>query len=239
MSILNDWWQDLKALFFPPECPVCRERMGEQHLTVCTRCRMEAPLTGYTHQFDNPLCRTFWGELPIYHASALIFFSKESGWRHLIHQFKYHGRWHLALDMGRWYGAELRDGGLLQDVDLVVPIPLHPFKRIRRGYNQSEYLAEGIAQSLGVELDCRSVRRSRNNTSQTRRSSHERWENVEGIFSVRHPERLRGKHILLVDDVITTGATLISCGEEILKRVPDCRLSIAALAASDLHRKPY
>lgn len=239
MSILSDWWSDLKALFFPPYCPVCGERMGERALTICTRCRMEAPLTGYTHQFDNPLCRTFWGEIPFVHASALLFFSGSSGWRRLIHDFKYHGHWQLAGEMGRWYGAELRDGGLLADVDVVIAIPLHPLKRLKRGYNQSEFLAEGIARELGIEVDHRAIRRHRNNQSQTRQSRHERWENVAEVFSVRHPERLKGRHILLVDDVLTTGATLISCGEAILKAVPDCRLSFAALAASDLHRKPY
>lgn len=239
MSILNDWWSDLKSLFFPPRCPVCGEKMGEQAITVCTRCRMEAPLTGYTHQFDNLLCHTFWGELPLYHASSLLFYSTSSGWRELIHDFKYRGRWRLAYEMGRWYGAELREGGLLHNLDLIIPVPLHPLKRLLRGYNQSEYLAEGIAHELGVELDRTSLRRHRNNRSQTRQRRHERWENVAGVFSVRNPEKLVGKHILLVDDVLTTGATLISCGEALLKAVPECRLSVAALAASDLHRKPY
>lgn len=235
MSILSELLHDLGALFFPPRCPVCRRELKVGGGVVCTRCMAEAPLTRFWLAPDNPLTRSFWGLLPIEHASALIYFSHQSGWRQLIHDFKYHHRWRLALDMGRWYGAELLAGDLYHSVDVVVPIPLHWRKRLLRGYNQSEYLARGIAEQLGVACDCRSVRRHRNNPSQAQRTAEERWRNVEGIFSVRHPERLRGKHILLVDDVLTTRATLISCGEAILAAVPDCRLSVAVLAASKHH----
>lgn len=235
MSILSSLIADLGALFFPPCCPVCGRLLPSGNHTLCTSCRIAAPLTRYTQAPDNPLFRSFWGQLPIERASALIFFTGQSGWQRLIHAFKYRGQWRLALEMGRWYGAELVAGGLHHTVDVVVPIPLHPFKRLKRGYNQSEYLAQGIAEQLGVEVDFRSVRRHRNNPSQAQRSGEERWQNVEGIFSVRHPERLQGKHILLVDDVLTTRATMISCGEAILKAVPDCRLSIAALAVSKRH----
>jgi len=230
MSILNEWADDLRALFFPARCPVCGELLGEGMRTICTRCRIEAPLTGYWRHFDNPLTGSFAGLLPVIHASALLFFAGESGWRRLIHDFKYRGRWHLAREMGRWYGAELADSDWYRTVDLILPVPLHWRKLLRRGYNQSEYLAEGIAEALGCEVDRRSVVRIRNNPSQTRQSHEERWENVSGIFRVRRPERLQGKHLLLVDDVLTTRATMISFGETILKAVPDCRLSVAVLA---------
>lgn len=232
MSILNEWWRDVVALFFPPHCPVCGRPLGDGMRTVCTRCRIEAPLTGYWRQFDNPLVRSFWGLLPVVNASALLFFSGNGGWRHLIHDFKYRGRWRLAREMGAWYGAELAECDWYRAVDVVVPVPLHWRKRLKRGYNQSEYIAEGIAAALGCESDCRSVVRFRNNPSQARRSHEERWENVADIFRVRRPERLRGKHILLVDDVLTTRATIISCGEAILRAVPDCRISVAVLAVT-------
>ena len=235
MSILSDLLSDLGALFFPPRCPVCHGELKAGDRTICTRCLAEAPLTRYWLAIDNPLSRSFWGLLPIEQASALIFFSPHSGWRQLIHDFKYHRQWRLALEMGRWYGTELSESELYHSVDVVIPIPLHWRKRLLRGYNQSEYLARGIAEKLNAACDLRCVRRHRNNPSQAQRSREERWQNVEGIFSVRHPERLRGKHILLVDDVLTTRATLISCGEAILRAVPDCRLSVAALAASRHH----
>ncbi len=232
MSILNDLLADLGALFFPPRCPVCGGELKAGSRTICTRCRAEAPLTRFWLAPDNPLTRSFWGLLPVEHASAFLFFSEQSGWRRLIHDFKYHRQWRLAYEMGRWYGAELGESDLYHSFDIIVPIPLHWRKRLKRGYNQSEYLARGIALELGLKVDCHSVRRHRNNPSQAQRSREERWQNVEGIFSVRHPERLAGKHILLVDDVLTTRATLISCGTAILEAVPDCRISIAVLATS-------
>jgi len=129
--------------------------------------------------------------------------------------------------MGAWYGGELAAGGLYAGVDVVVPVPLHLRKRLHRGYNQAEYIARGIAESLGVPVDVHSVRRHRHNPSQALKEHRQRWENVRGIFSVRRPGRLCGKHILLVDDVLTTGATVTSCAEAILAAVPDVRISIA------------
>lgn len=232
MSILNEWWSDLAALLFPPICPVCGEPLGRGERTVCTLCRTTAPLTGFWREADNPVSRKFWGRVPLVQASGFLFYVHGSGWRQAIHAFKYRGAWRLARALGRWYGASLAESGLYGDIDAVVPLPLHPLKRIRRGYNQAEYLAEGIAAQLGTTVDRRSVRRCRNTASQTLKTRRERAGNVENAFAVRHPERLAGKHILLVDDVMTTGSTLASCATAILQTVPDCRISLAALAVS-------
>ncbi len=126
----------------------------------------------------------------------------------------------------------MKSSGLYDDIDLVVPVPLHYRKQLRRGYNQSTYLAEGIARELGVAVDGRALRRSRNNPSQVRRMHSERWEGVGGLFEVRHKERLAGRSILLVDDVFTTGATMTACIEAIRRAAPDCRISAAVLAVS-------
>lgn len=230
MSILNKFVGGIRELLFPARCPVCGGELPPGSRVVCTRCRYDVPLTGFCERSYNPLWERLSTVVPIDQASAFLYFLPGSGWRDLIHRFKYHDAWRLARDMGIWYGHCLHDSGLYTSVDTVVAVPLHWRKRLQRGYNQAEYLAEGIARVLQVPVDRHSVKRMRNNPSQARHHRNERWENVEGIFAVKHPERLAGRHLLLVDDVLTTGATLLSCAEAILQAVPDCRLSVAVLA---------
>lgn len=232
MSMLKRILTDIFHLFFPPVCPVCDGDMTEGEHFICTSCRMRAPLTGLCDEADNPMVRRLDGLLPVERASAMIWFIDGSGWQQMIHSFKYGGKWRYARLAGEWYGAQLRRSGLYDDIDVIVPVPLHYRKRLRRGYNQSEYLADGIASALGVKVERRCVVRCKNNPSQTSNTAAERWRNVEGIFHVRNAGPLRGKHILLVDDVFTTGATIVSCGEEILRSVEGARLSVATLAVT-------
>ncbi len=232
MSMFRRLAADIFGLLFPPTCPVCGDTLCDGEYFVCTACRFRVPLTGFCAEADNPLKRKLWGLLPVENASAFIWFVEGSDWRRMIHRFKYDGMWRFARSMGEWYGCALRDSGLYDDVDMVVPVPLHWRKRLSRGYNQAEYIADGIASVLGVPVGRHSLIRRVDNPSQTRRSAGERWDNVDGIFAVRDVGALRGKHILLVDDVFTTGATVVSCGEAILKTVEGARLSVAALAAS-------
>ena len=232
MSILSELFGDAASLLFPRRCAVCGEPLARGERTVCTLCRATAPLTGYWREADNPVFRKCWGLVPVERASGFLFFVRGSGWRRLIHAFKYRGAWRTARAMGEWYGRCLKESGLYDDVEVVVPLPLHPVKRCRRGYNQSEYIAEGIAAQLGVEVDRRSVRRKRNTESQALKARRDRARNVEDAFAVVRPGRLAGRHVLLVDDVFTTGSTMLSCAGEILRSAPGCRISIAALAVS-------
>lgn len=224
--------KEIYHLFLPPSCAMCGETLAEGVDFICPRCRWEMPLTGFPAQIDNPVARRFHGHIPVVNASALLWFADGGDVREMIHNFKYRGSWRHALKAGEWYGRELSVGGLYADVDIVLPVPLHLRKLLKRGYNQSEYIARGIASILRVPVDLRSTVRKRYNRSQTRRRKSERWENVEDIFAVRRPAELAGKHILIVDDVLTTGATVISLARTILDAVPDCRISIAALAVS-------
>lgn len=181
----------------------------------------------------------FWGLMPVEHASAFMWYIDQSPWRDAIHRFKYQGAWLSARRFGSWYGSYLKASGHYDGVDVVVPVPLHWTRRMGRGYNQSEYLADGIAEQLGVEVDRCAVYRKRATRKQALRTFSERWQNVEAVFAVRDAERLRGSHVLLVDDVFTTGATIMSLGETILNSVGDVRLSVATLAATphSLNRK--
>ena len=232
--------RDVLSLVIPASCPVCGKRLGRGEAVVCASCEVTAPLTNLWREPHNPMNERFWGLMPVERASAFLWYVEGSEWRDVVHNFKYGGQWRVAYNMGRWFGVELRESGLYADVDVVVPVPLHLARRMWRGYNQSEYIARGIARELGVKVDTRSVGRHRYNSSQTHHRKVERWDNVEGIFRVRRADALRGKHILLVDDVFTTGATIMSLGETILRSTEDVRLSVATLATSrhSLHIKP-
>ena len=232
MSMLANILRSLRTMIYGGGCIFCGSHTEEGTHSICNRCRFDIPLTNYQQEADNPVKERFDGIVPVEQASALFFYMGGSRWQTLVHRFKYSGKWQLAYAMGRWYGALLRESGLYDDVEVIVPVPLHPLKILKRGYNQSRYIAEGIAKEMGVKVSARSVRRVRNNPSQARRSASARWENVEALFSVRSVESLRGKHILVVDDVITTGATVASCIKAIQDAVPDCRVSVAALATT-------
>lgn len=178
MSILSD----VRGLFYPSLCPVCGGELPEGGRTVCTLCRMTAPLTRFWEQADNPMMRRLWGHVPVVGAAAFIWYVEGSGWQRLIHAFKYHGQWRLALEMGTWYGACLADSGAFADADALVPVPLHWIRRLGRGYNQSEYLAAGLARALDKPVWTGILRRRRNNPSQTGARTPDRWSNVQDLF---------------------------------------------------------
>ena len=223
---------DIFHLFVPRVCPACGKLLMEGEQTFCTLCRMNAPMTNHPTEANNELLEHLRESVPIERAAALIRFSKGSGWRRTIHEFKYSGSWRIALECGRWLGEALAEGGLFYDVDVVVPVPLHRRKLLHRGYNQAEYIAEGVAAALSRPRSVGNLIRHTNNPSQARKRRRERWDNVEGIFSVLRPEEFEGKHILLVDDVITSGATILSSADAILRQVPTAKISIATFSTA-------
>ncbi len=233
MSMLYDMFRELRSQLFPSRCIVCGCSTTHTMQGICPECRFNIPLTYSWLKADNPIKSHFDGLIPIVHGSSFFTYKGHSEWALLINRFKYGGKWRFAYTLGLWYGSELKASGLYDDIDVIVPVPLHTFKLLKRGYNQSRYLAEGMAEAMGIKVDARSVVRVRNNPSQAKRKANERWHNVDDLFAVRDSERLRGKHILVVDDVLTSGATLYACLSAIHSTLTDCRLSIATLAVSE------
>ncbi len=236
MSTLSRVLLDLASLFYGARCAACGKEMDDTENFICLECRLKMPTTSFHNDYDNPMASRVRSLTPRVEGVAAFFYYINKGrWRDVIHSIKYHNMWYTARRLGRWYGSELADSKYFQDIDVVVPIPLHRARRLHRRYNQSEKIAEGIAQELGVKVLPNAVIRSRNNPSQVTRSSRERWSNVSDIFRVKDPSQLTGKHILIVDDVFTTGATITSCIDIIEQSVPDCRISVATLAVSRRH----
>ncbi len=167
----------------------------------------------------------------VVNATAQLIYYNMGHWREIIHEMKYRRSWRTAIKVGYWYGLDLAQSPLYQSIDMVIGIPLHPLRHLHRRYNQSEKIAKGIAQALGVEHNYSALRRIRNNPSQvSRHGGEQRWRNAESLFAVHDPKALENRDILLVDDVFTTGATMNSCIETILRSVPSCRVSVATIA---------
>lgn len=225
--------ESLLSLFVPNICPVCGKTMVGGESFICLECRLAAPYTELWKERDNILEQRFWGIVPICRASAFLWFISGGKWVKIIHDMKYHSLPVFAKKMGYWYAAMLSESDFLSNVDLIVPVPLHWARRLARGYNQTEYIAAGISQYTSIPYCFNALRRVKNNPSQTHIESLERWDNVEDIFTVTHPEKLHSRHILLVDDVLTTGATLTSCAKKIIEACNgEVTISVATLALS-------
>ena len=164
-------------------------------------------------------------------AAAFSFYTRDSRIRKLIHQLKYKGVREIGFELGRIYALSLRASRFLDGIDLIIPVPLHPSKKRKRGFNQSEMISCGISDVTGLPVDTKSLIRANVTKTQTKKSRYDRWTNVEGIFKVTESDKLKDKHILLVDDVITTGSTIEACANELLK-IEDVKVSVVALAFS-------
>lgn len=183
------------------------------------------PRTHYHLVKDNPVERYFWGQIPIERATAYIYYSKGSDYRLIVHKLKYNGRKEIGEIMGRYMATELLESGFFEGIDLLIPVPLHLKKLKSRGFNQSEWIAHGISAITRIPIDSSSVTREIYTETQTHKSIFERRENMENAFRICYPERFRNKHILIVDDVLTTGSTIISCASA-FSAVENLRISV-------------
>ena len=200
--LIKDWLSSFLSLLFPRCCVVCGRPLAKGEECICTECNINLPRTNYHLRKDNPVERLFWGQIPLERATSFFFYEKGSDFRLILHRLKYGGQKEIGAIMGRYMAAELLSSHFFQGIDVIIPIPLHKKKQQIRGYNQSE-----------------------------RKSVFERRDNVEGIFELQHPETLAGKHILIVDDVLTTGSTTLACAS-CLVNVEGIRISILTLATA-------
>ncbi len=227
MPLLNDFI----SLFYPDICLACGKSLSKGEDTLCTVCMGELPVTGFHKWAENPVAEAFWGKQQIKAATALYYFHKGSRIQHLIHQLKYKGKQEIGIYLGKLYGHELQATEQFADVDYIVPVPLHPAKLRKRGYNQSECFAAGLEESMNAKMDTKNLIRATETSTQTKKSRIERWQNVQSVFQIKDEKLFENKHILVVDDVITTGATMEGCLEK-LKDIKGIRLSVAAIAVA-------
>ena len=219
----------LYTLLFPRRCLVCQRVLLPDERLLCLGCMADLPRSGHWLHAEHTLTHQLQELVLVQHASAFLRYTKESPYHAMLHQLKYQGNTEVGELLGRWFGETLKTSPWYQDVDMVVPVPLHPKKHRKRGYNQSEVLARGIAAGAGWALEPHLLTRTRHTATQTKLNKTERQQNVAGAFALQYPQKAQNKHILLVDDVFTTGATTASCAH-VLLQAPGAKVSIATLA---------
>ncbi len=225
MSYLKDFFY----LFFPRLCLICNHSLYRHENLLCSRCLKELPRSYFHLVKDNPVDQIFWGRVNVEKATSFLIYSKDNKAKEILHAIKYNGKNDLASKIGMVFSRELIEVNYFGDIDVVVPVPIHPKKKLKRGYNQSDYLAEGMADVMGATVEKKVLLKVLNNSTQTKKNRFERWQNVEDAYMVADYACLAGKNVLLVDDVVTTGATLEACAK-ILLQVPNIKLNIATIA---------
>lgn len=216
-------------LLFPRLCLVCGKAISKNEKYICVSCLYYLPLTNLQCKRDNIITQMFWGRLQIEYATALFYYNKSNNYSLLLYSLKYSGMKDLAFYLGQILGTTLESSSLFSDIDVIIPVPLHPKKKKIRGYNQSEWIVYGIVSVFKREVSIDNLYRRTFTNTQTKKSRLERWENVSGKFALRDYNAIKNKHILIVDDVITTGATIEACAE-VLLRVEGVKISLATLA---------
>ena len=227
LNIINS----IIELLYPSVCAACGTNLFSWERLVCTRCRSLLPKTGYELHEDNPLARLFYGKVRLKAVTACYFFSKEGKVQHLIHELKYKGNGDAGVFLGQELGKTIKEAPLFQGIDCLIPVPLHPKRERKRGYNQSMMIAQGVSEVTGIPIHDGLLVRSVNTATQTHKTKEDRWQNVKDIFEMRHPEQLEGKYLFLIDDVLTTGATLEACAMQ-LAGVKGITISCATAACA-------
>ena len=230
---IKQWLSAAADVVLPRVCPVCGQSLGSDERWLCRKCLAELPRTRYEEVTFNTMEQHFAGKVPIERATAYFFYEKGSPYASILHDIKYRS----VPKMGYWLAAravrDMEGSGFFEAIDMVTAVPLHRSKLAKRGYNQSEYLARGLADALDIPY-IEALKAILPHSTQTHKGALERWQNIQGNFALnKHTDQLEGKHILLVDDVVTTGSTLTACAM-LLKSIPEVKVSLFTLAAARL-----
>lgn len=232
MKLRSNYLNDFIALIFPELCQACGNSLVGNEDLICTDCMYDLPLTNFHQQPDNVVARQLWGRVNLSLIYVLLYFTKGGKVQRMMHQFKYRNMPRIGNKLGQIAGNQLCDNDSYQSIDFIIPVPLHPKKLKERGYNQSTQFAEGLSDKLNIPVDSKNLIRVKHTQTQTKKSRFSRYENMKDVFNVQNPELFAGKHVLLVDDIITTGSTIEACGLELLK-IPGLTLSVAAIAYAE------
>lgn len=234
--MITSFWTRLLDAISPRLCPVCGGRLTPNESVICLACHLELPKTRLSQNpIDNDLARLFWGHFPVEKAAAWFYYEPKTSICQIVIDMKYHNRPDTARNLGSMMARDLSANNFFDGIDAIVPMPITKQRRKQRGYNQSEELAKGVSDVSKLTIITNAVERSTFTTSQTQLTHYERRKNVEGAFHLTGGEKLAGKHLLLVDDVITTGATVTACAKELAK-AEGVRISILALALTRTDR---
>jgi ComF family protein len=230
VNLFQNLFTGFIAIAYPEYCSACNRTLFAKEKWVCGICQNSLPKTNFHNYRGNPAEKLFWGKAKIRSAMAYYFFRKGGGVQEMMHQFKYKGKKEIGEVVGRWYAEELAPYAQLADVDIILSVPLHPDKLLKRGYNQAEHFALGMASVFQKPVDTQSLTRTKFTNTQTRKRIFDRHTNVDDVFSYK-PINNNARHILLVDDVLTTGSTLTSCINAIhLASDTEVEISVAAMA---------
>lgn len=225
---LRTYLNDFFSLLFPPLCLGCNRSLYKHEIFLCSYCWYSLPVTNFHLDEENAAAKQLWGRVKLERTASYLYFAKESIVQRIMHHLKYFSRAEIGVVLGERYGLLLKESDF-NTVNIIMPVPLHPKKLKKRGYNQSESFARGLSTSMRIPLDVENMVRHTLTESQTTKKRYERYENMRSIFKINDPERLKGQHVLLVDDVLTTGATIEACANKLLE-IPDVKVSVVTLA---------
>jgi ComF family protein len=232
MKEILSYFKELIALFFPELCSACGRNLYKNESVICTNCIYHLPLTNFHEDLENKMARQLWGRFPFVQTIAFLYFRKGNRIQNLMHQLKYNNSQETGVRMGELYAYELKRSAKFIRADIIIPVPLHPAKLKKRGYNQSECIANGLSAVLNIPVSINNLIRLENTETQTKKARYARYENLINAFSIMEKLEFVNKHIMLVDDVMTTGATLEACSI-LLQQIEGVEISICTIAYTE------